>query len=132
MTVFFIVLWSAGWTYGAPIAVSGITYLQASTACLITIVVMQAANVLLCRSADRSIVATGMRGNPLILCGIAVGIGLAAAITYVPVLNVFFGTAPVGREAWMMMLPFAAALIALEELRKAIVRRRARRSGAPR
>jgi len=50
---------------------------------------------------------------------------LILAIVYTPWGNAAFGTAPIGAEAWLFMLPFAAAMLALEESRKAFVRRRA-------
>ena len=50
MCAFGFVLRSGGWTYGQPLAIHDPLYLQSTTACLSAIVVMQIANVFLCRS----------------------------------------------------------------------------------
>ena len=52
-------------------------------------------------------------------------VALILAIVYTPWGNVAFGTASIGAEVWLFMLPFAAAMLALEEGRKAFMRRRA-------
>jgi len=124
MTVFFFVLDAAGWHYGEPLARTAPLYLEATTACLATIVMMQVINVFLCRHPRRSVFAFSLSGNPLILLGIAAELGLLLFIAYTPTGHWLFGTAPVGAEVWL----FAAALAALmgfaEELRKRWLRRR--------
>jgi magnesium-transporting ATPase (P-type) len=67
MAAFFFVLYGAGWRYGASLALNDPLYLQATTACLSAIIVMQIVNVYLCRSTTRSIVSVGLLGNPLII-----------------------------------------------------------------
>jgi magnesium-transporting ATPase (P-type) len=122
MSIFLLLLSRAGWGYGESLAVDAPLYLQATTGCLITVVIMQSVNVFLCRSPERSVLATGVAGNALISWGVVLGIGLALTIAVTPLGNAFFGTAPVGLDAWLMALPFAVALLVLEEVRKAVVR----------
>ncbi|SDS90904.1 cation-translocating P-type ATPase [Pseudomonas oryzae] len=134
MSLFFLVLDWGGWQYGSPLARLDPLYLQATGACLAAIVVMQVANVLVCRSPTESIRNTGMGGNPLggnplLLAGIAFELALIAAIVYTPWGQALFGTAALPAAAWLAMLPFAGLLLLLEELRKAWVRRR---QGPPR
>ena len=43
-------------------------------------------------------------------------------IAYTPVGNAIFATAPIDAGAWLFIVPFAAAMLAGEELRKWIVR----------
>ena len=106
-------------------------YLEATAACLAAIVVMQVVNVFLCRHPRASVFAAGFSGNPLIFWGIAFELALVLAIVYTPWGNTAFGAAPIGPEAWAFVLPFAAAMLVLEEGRKAAVRRRiARRDGS--
>jgi sodium/potassium-transporting ATPase subunit alpha len=57
--------------------------------------------------------------------GIAVEFGLILLISYTPSGQALFATAPLPAWAWLSMLPFAAGLLMLEELRKAWVRRAA-------
>jgi len=131
MAAFLFVLHGAGWTYGDILGTQDPTYLRATTACFSAIIVMQIVNVFLCRSPDRSVWSTGLLGNPLILWGAVLEVGLVLLIAYTPVGNAVFGTAPIGREVWLFMLPFAVAMLVLEELRKHRVRaRRARIEGA--
>jgi sodium/potassium-transporting ATPase subunit alpha len=122
MAAFFFVLHGGGWRYGQALAMSDPRYLRATTACFSAIVVMQIVNVFLCRSATRSIVSTGILGNPLIWGGVIVEIALVALIGYTPLGNFIFGTAPIGLRAWLFILPFAAVMLVAEEVRKRIVR----------
>jgi sodium/potassium-transporting ATPase subunit alpha len=43
-------------------------------------------------------------------------------IDYTPVGHLLFGTAAIGWHAWLIVLPFAATMLILEEGRKAFVR----------
>ncbi|HEY6611470.1 MAG TPA: HAD-IC family P-type ATPase, partial [Pseudomonas sp.] len=124
MSLFFLVLAWGGWDYGSPLARLDPLYLQATGACLAAIVVMQVANLLACRSPTESALNTGVRGNPLLLWGIACELLLIGAIIYTPLGQTLFGTAALPVEAWLAMLPFAAGLLLLEELRKGWMRRR--------
>jgi magnesium-transporting ATPase (P-type) len=126
MAAFFFVLYGGGWTYGEVLAPSDPLYLQATTACLAAIVVTQMVNVFLCRDDRRSAFAFGLASNPLILWGLAVEAALLLAIVYTPLGQALFGTAPLPAAAWAFMVPFALAMLAVEEGRKALVRARAR------
>lgn len=98
-------------------------YVEATTACLGAIVVTQIVNVYLCRCDRASVLATARPRNPLIAAGIGIEIVLILLITYTPLGHAIFSTAPIGATAWLFMLPFAAAMLAAEELRKWLVRR---------
>ena len=123
MAAFFFVLNGAGWAYGQSLPPDDPVYLSATTACLSAIVVMQIVNVFLCRSAVRSVFATGIFDNPLIIWGVVLEISLILLITYSPWGNFLLGTAPVSTQLWLFLVPFAAGMFALEELRKWLVRR---------
>ncbi|HEX6081258.1 MAG TPA: cation-transporting P-type ATPase [Methylomirabilota bacterium] len=129
MATFFFVLHGAGWAYGEEMARTDVRYLQATTACLATVIVMQIVNVFLCRSTTRSAWSVGLLGNRLILWGVVLEVVLILTICYTAWGNVVFGTAPIGGRVWLFMMPFALGLLVVEELRKWLVRRRrARRS----
>jgi magnesium-transporting ATPase (P-type) len=100
-------------------------YLRATTACFSAIIAMQIVNVFLCRSPDRSLRFTGLLGNPLILWGALLEVAMVLMIDYTALGNAVFGTAPIGREVWLFVVPFAVAMLVLEELRKRRVRARA-------
>jgi len=125
MAAFFFVLQLGGWEYGAALARSEPLYLQATTACLAAIVATQVVNVFLCRHPRASVFEFGLRGNPLLLWGIAIEIALILAIAYAPWGNLVFGTAPIDAQVWLFIVPFAVAMLVFEEGRKALARRRA-------
>jgi sodium/potassium-transporting ATPase subunit alpha len=124
MAAFFLVLHASGWQYGEMLAKTDELYLQATSACLAAIVVSQVINVFLCRHPLRSSLSFGLCSNRLILVGIAVELALILFIVYAPAGNWLFGTAPIGLDAWLFALPFAALMWALEEARKAWLRHR--------
>jgi sodium/potassium-transporting ATPase subunit alpha len=124
MAAFFFVLNAAGWRYGQALAPQDPLYVQATTACLSAIIVMQIVNVFLCRSASRSVISTGLLGNRLILWGVALEIALILLANYTPWGHLLVGTSPVGGLVWLFMIPFAAAMLFLEELRKWLARSR--------
>ncbi|KVW98058.1 cation-translocating P-type ATPase [Thiobacillus denitrificans] len=123
MAVFFFVLDAAGWQYGESLARTAPLYLQATTACLATIVMTQVMNVFLCRHPLKSSLSLSLFGNPLILLGIAAELGLLLFIVYTPAGNWLFGTAPVGVEVWLFAVALAALMGVVEEARKAWLRR---------
>jgi len=124
MAAFFLVLHGAGWKYGQILAAQDPVYLRATTACLSTIIVMQIANVFLCRSASRSVFTTGLRGNALITIGVISEIAILLLINYTPWGNALLGTAALGAELWAFVIPLAAGMLVLEELRKWLARKR--------
>jgi sodium/potassium-transporting ATPase subunit alpha len=124
MAAFFFVLHAAGWNYGEVLAATDPLYRQATTACLSAIIVMQVVNVFLCRSERGPAFARGPFRNRLLLAGIALEIALILLIDYTPWGNRLFGTAAITAEVWLYVTPFALAMLASEELRKTLARRR--------
>jgi magnesium-transporting ATPase (P-type) len=124
MSAYRFVLHHGGWHFGGQLAAHDPLYLQATTACLSAIIVMQIANVFLCRSDRRSSFAFGPFSNKLIVAGIGAEIALILLIDYTPWGNALFGTAPIPLVAWLFITPFALGMLGLEELRKWFVRSR--------
>ena len=126
MAAFLYVLVSAGWQYGQIVTPHDPlfpVYLQATTACLSAIVLMQIVNVYLCRSDRESVCASSLWSNRLILVGIGTELLLILAIDYTPWGNQLFGTAPLGLDVWLFVMPFAVVMLILEEARKYLARR---------
>lgn len=123
MAAFFFVLNHAGWQYGRVLAANDPLYLQATTATLTAIIVMQVMNVFLCRDSRESIFKLGFFSNPLVWAGIATEIALILVIGYTPWGNWVYGTAPIGLNVWLFVIPFAFVMLALEEVRKWVVRK---------
>ncbi|MES1204334.1 MAG: cation-transporting P-type ATPase [Pseudomonadota bacterium] len=124
LSAYWFVLRHGGWHFGETLAARDPLYLQATTACLSAIVVMQIGNVFLCRSERASLLARGLFSNRLILAGIAAEIVFIGLIDYTPWGNALFGTAPLPAAVWLFIVPFAVGMLALEELRKWLVRSR--------
>jgi magnesium-transporting ATPase (P-type) len=122
MAAFFFILFGAGWEWGQTVPAESMTYRQATTACLTAIVLMQVVNVHLCRSRRSSIRSLPLFSNRLITAGIVTEIVVILLIDYTPIGHALFGTAPIGWTAWLFVLPFAIAMLLLEESRKAFVR----------
>ena len=123
MAAFFFVLNGGGWSYGDVLGTSDPLYLRATTVCFVTIVVMQIANVFLCRSPRLSIFALGVFSNRLVLASILAAVAIALLIVYTGPGNALFGTAALPAELWLLPLPFAFGVLILEEGRKWLVRR---------
>ncbi len=122
-TAFFTVLFRGGWNWGAELAFTDPLYMRATTAFLAAVVICQVADVLICRTRRQSLFSFGVFSNRLVNLGILVELGLVALIAYVPVLNVFFGSAPLGWPELLAAVPFALAILVFDETRKYLVRR---------
>ena len=60
--------------------------------------------------------------NRLIVAGVGLELASLLLLNYAPLANLLIGTATVPLMLWLFLVPFAAAMVALEELRKWIVR----------
>jgi len=118
MAAFFFVLHGGGWRYGQALAWDDPLYRAATTACLSAIIVTQVVNLFLCRSERKSAFAFGLFSNRLLLVGIAIELALILWIDYSGWGQLLFNTAPIAREVWFFVLPFAAGMLVLEETRK--------------
>lgn len=122
MATYAFVLNNGGWSWGKSLGNHDPLYLQATTACLATIILMQVVNVFLCKTPERSLFGAHNFANRLLLWGVALEMILILIITYTPWGNIVFGTAPLPQSAWLFMLPCTLAMLLLEEIRKWLVR----------
>ncbi len=123
LAAFFFVLNVGGWQYGEMPAPTDPLYLQATTACLVAIVLAQMVNVFVCRHPLLPAWNFPLFENRLMLAGLASEAVLLLAIVYTPLGNRLFGTAPLAADAWLFALPFALLLGFAEEARKWVRRR---------
>ncbi len=123
MAAFFFTLRSSGWDFGLPLSNRAPLYLQATTASLAAIILMQVANVFICRDPLRSAFSTSLLSNRFLLAGVASELLLLAALVYSPPGRLMFGTAPFDVSVWWFIFPFPLAMLAVEEARKALARR---------
>ncbi|MFM7274851.1 MAG: cation transporting ATPase C-terminal domain-containing protein, partial [Gammaproteobacteria bacterium] len=132
MCAYASVLWAGGWAFGQPLAGDDPLYRQATTACFGAIVLMQVANVWVCRS-EREPLIGDLRPprNRLLLAAVAIELLTLAAIVWTPWGNTVVGTAPLDPRAWLAVIPFAMVMIVGEELRKRHASRRTKPFAAP-
>ncbi len=128
MAAFFFVLHGGAWQFGGVLGHHDNLHLQATTACLSAIIAMQVVNVFLCRHPTLSAFSRGHRRNRLIAYGIGFELVLLVLIGYTPWGNALFGTSPLAAEVWLFIIPFGGGMLLLEELRKAVVRRRGQKT----
>lgn len=124
MSAYFLVNVMNGWP-AVPLATSGPVYERATTMTLAAIVLCQVGAVLDCRTDIQSVVRVGLFSNRQVLVGIAAEISLLSAIIYVPFLQRIFGTTEIGPSEWLYLVVLPIPMVALDEVRKTVARRRA-------
>ena len=92
------------------------------------IVVSQCFNGLSVRTDEQSVFRVGLLANRPLLAAEGVAIGIMAAISYVPLLQRVFNTAPLSFTDWAMLTAFGAVLLVADEIRKAVLRANRRRT----
>jgi calcium-translocating P-type ATPase len=122
MGAFFFVVAGAAWPWSSPSMLEDVLYRQGTTACLTAIVLMQVVNVFLCRSPRASAFTQRLTSNRLLLGGVVAELVLILLIDYTRAGQAIFGTAAIGVHAWLVVVPFALAMLMAEEVRKAVVR----------
>ena len=98
-------------------------YRHAITMTQAAIVVSQVFNGFAVRTEKVSVFRIGLLSNRFLIVGEAMGMGIMACISYIPVMQHLFGTAPLRLADWGLLAVFGAVLFVAEELRKLIARR---------
>jgi P-type Ca2+ transporter type 2C len=111
----------AGWT---ELPASGRVYAAATAAALAAVVTTQIGNLFAHRSERASIVTIGWTTNPLVWIGVLTELVFIAVIVYVPLAQAIVGTAPFPAWLWVVLLACAPVLLVVDEVRKAVLRRR--------
>jgi magnesium-transporting ATPase (P-type) len=130
MGLFLLVLAHAGWTPGAPTGPGSPlhhVYLQATTASFAAIVACQIGTAFAARTQHSSLRSVGVVSNPLLLGGIAFEVLFAAAVIYLPPMQVLFDTAPLPPWALLLLLPMPLLVWGIDEAFRSVRRRRAHR-----
>ena len=78
--------------------------------------------ILLGGFASASILTVGVFTNRRLLVAGGIGLALVSCISYVPILQHVFGTTGLTLTDWLIVSSFGVALLAADELRKALVR----------
>lgn len=92
----------------------------------VTLVILQWGNILGVRNRKMSIFQadpfTEKRRNPWLIASMLMSLTIAVFVTMVPGIQNLFGTATVPIEFWLYPLPLAVAILAMDEIRKLVVR----------
>ncbi|KAB8181791.1 HAD-IC family P-type ATPase [Nonomuraea phyllanthi] len=131
---FFYVLVRAGWHPGAPTGVGDPlhhAYQQATTMTFLGMIAGQIGTAFAVRTEHASLRSVGVFSNRYLLAGIAGELALAALLVYLPPFQALLGTAALPVSDLLLLLPYPFIVWGADESRRYLIRRRARRRGAP-
>ncbi|MFI8454640.1 cation transporting ATPase C-terminal domain-containing protein [Kitasatospora sp. NPDC085464] len=125
---FFLTLGVEGWHPGDPTGPGTalhLPYQQATTVAWLGIVACQIGTAFAARTDRAPLRAIGVFSNPQLLGGIGFSLAFAAAVVYLPALHRVFGTTSLSPAQLVTVAPFPFLVWGADELRRAVVRRRA-------
>lgn len=76
----------------------------------------------LCVAQDNSLLQMPPHRNPWLLVAMFVSVGLHVLIMYVPAFNSIFSIVPLSLDEWLLVLAFAAPVMLIDEVLKALGR----------
>ncbi len=126
---YFLVLLTAGWSWGDPTGAETPlhhAYLQATTMTWARIVACQMGAAFAVRTSRASLREGGVFSNPHLLRGVAFAVLFAAAIIYLPSRRSIFHTAALGPRELLVLACFPVIVWGSDELWRWRVRRRGR------
>lgn len=75
-------------------------------------------------SDESSLLSVGLFSNPVLLIAITISIVLHCGICYIPFFGDIFGTDPLSKNDWILVLMVSFPVMILDEIIKFIARRR--------
>jgi P-type Ca2+ transporter type 2C len=128
MSAYFFVNWQHGWP-SVPLAQEGtLVYGMATAITLAGVVATQVGSAFCCRTERLSVFKIGFTTNRLVLAGIAGELILLGLLVYVPFFHGIFSTGPLGLIDWVYVFAWTPVIFFVDELRKAFLRGRERRT----
>lgn len=94
----------------------------AQTMVLVCLAMFQWFNAWNCRSERLSILQKGLLANPWLIVATGLVLALQVAVVYAPPLQILFKTVPLTIEQWAETLLVSSSIVAVEEIRKMLVR----------
>ncbi|BGP31880.1 hypothetical protein JCM10296v2_003658 [Rhodotorula toruloides] len=88
----------------------------------VTLVILQFANLNSVRNKRISIFQNGPQRNWKLICGPVISLAIAIFVTEVKGIQNLFGTASVPIKHWLLPIPLAIGVLAMDEVRKVLVR----------
>jgi sodium/potassium-transporting ATPase subunit alpha len=117
------VLRDGGWSFGQSLPFTDPLYMQAITAFFAAVIICQIANVFTSRTRRQSVLTRGFFRNRMVLLGIASELTILGLIIFNPLVNTVFNTAPISIKYILLAVPFAIALLLIDEIIKFGVRK---------
>jgi Ca2+-transporting ATPase len=114
----------AGGTLGILVLAPGANAMDVATLGFTTYVLFQVFNLLNVRSAETSVFSLRTLTNRWLWAAIGAVVLLQGAVVHLPTLQQLFDTSALSVEQWLLAATVASSVIWIEELRKAIMRRR--------
>lgn len=128
MAAFYGIYWTGGFAgQWLDLPASGPLHRSAVAMALTAVVATQIGNLWAQRSERTSVLHVGLLTNPLIWVGMATELLFLALFVYAPFFQRILGTAPFPAADWVWLLALIPPLLIVDEIRKALVRRRLRR-----
>lgn len=129
MAAFYFLYWTNGyWGQWLDLPASGALYNAATAMALAAVVTTQIGNLFAQRAAHTSVIRMPLFNNRLIWIGIATELILIVLIVYVPFFQDVIGTAAFPLWYWLFLFAWLPSLLIADELRKALLHIRVRRS----
>jgi len=113
-----VMLAGAFWLFFYEMNMAGETTAAARTAVINVIVVVEIAYLFNCRSLNHSFFSTGFFSNRWAIAGSLAMLAAQLLLTYTPVMNGLFHTAPIGAESWLRIVAVAAVAFVVVEIEK--------------
>jgi len=114
----------AFWLFFWELRVEGVSEAAARTAVINVIVLAEIGYLFSCRSLNRSVFVIGLFTNLWTIIGALAMLGAQLLLTYAPVMNNLFHTAPLNAESWLRITGVAAIAFGAVEFEKWIRFRR--------
>jgi len=108
--------------WGRPCYHPTLALRAAQTAAFVSIVIVQWADLLICKTRLLSIADQGMQ-NKVMLFGLLSETLLCMALCYLPFMNLAFSTAPIHPVHWFPSMPFSVCIFLYDETRKYLLRK---------
>ena len=129
MAAFYYLYWNNGyWGQWLDLPGDGEIYRAATGMALAAVVTTQIGNLFAHRAEQISIFRMNWLSNRLIWIGIATELVFINLVIYVPFLQNLIGVAAFPLEYWLFLFAWTPSLVVVDEIRKALLRRRERRT----
>lgn len=119
-----------GWPGTALAGGTDPVYFKATTMALAAIVFSQIGTVFNCRTEKQSVFKKGIFSNKQVNIGIISELVIISILIYVPPMQEVFHTTALGITDWLFLCIFSPIILMIEEIRKAVVRKRETRTSS--